>query len=338
MLQQNVFSEIKQAMIANEQQLLIQNSLTDKSKPISVDEVYDDIDQMKRFPSTNSSCVELCKFVSKLSIAINMFNADFEKYANNMVHSNGAGKDMEEVLKIKASERLDELKKTYSDYTKDLSEDEKLITRQIYCDLIATKVREYPTISMRSPDGQYGIAGGVKPEITKIVANLQSQMKDARIANPNSWFVNEMYDYLFNSSNINGHAKASLEQLRNKSHELETQVESEFRSTTDNTYVINDVQYSFKDEYVALAFFNSRQEYYSKIAGNNNEIYGGLNINRAQTQFQKEKNLDTYQVIKLEDNSYKTFIGSQVYCSYRAYKINEAIKVRKLNNEMANSY
>ena len=338
MLQQNVFSEIKQAMIANEQQLLIQNSLTDKSKPINVDEVYDDVDQMKRFPSTNSSCVELCKFVSKLSVAINMFNTDFEKYANNMVHSNGAGKDMEESLKIKASERLDELKKTYSDYTKDLREDEKLITRQIYCDLIATKIREYPTISMRSPDGQYGIAGGIKPEITKIVANLQSQMKDARITNPNSWFVNEMYDYLFNSSNINGHAKASLEQLRNKSHELETQVKNEIRNDLDKSYIINDTKYTFKDDDVAIRFFQSRQEYYSKIAGNNNEIFTGLNIDRSQRQTEEELHLDTFNIINLEDNSYKTFIGSQVYSSYRAYKINEAIKVRQLNTQIENTY
>ncbi len=338
MLQKNIFENIKQVMIENEQLLLKQNSLSDKSKPITVDEVYDDIDQMKRFPSTNTSCIELCKFISKLSIAINKFNMDFEKYANNMVHSNGAGKENEQPLKIKASDSLAELKKLYVEYTKDLSDEEKLITRQVYCDLIATKVREYPTISMKSVDGKFGIAGHVKPEVTKTIVSLQKQMHEARENNPNSWFVNEMYDYLFNSSNINAHAKACLEQLRSKQHCLESQVESEFRSKLDDDYVINDVKYSFKDDYIALDFLKSRQEYYSQIAEKNNEIYSGLNINTHQSEFEKEHSLNTQQIIKLDDKSYKTYIGSQVYSSYRAYKINETIKVHKLNNQTENAY
>lgn len=334
MLQKNVFESIKQTMIDNEQQLIQQQSLNNKNLPMSVEEAYDDIDQNKRLPSTNPSCVELCKFVSKLSVAIKLFNTNFEKYANNMVYPNGAGKDNEETLKIKASESLDEIKKVYIDYTKNLSEGEKLITRQIYYDLIATNIKEYPQISMRSPDGKYAIAGKVKPEITRIVNNLQSQMLDARSKNPNSWFVNEMYDYIFNSNNINGHAKASLEQLRSKNHQLETQVESELRSNTDSTYTINGVDYHFKDEYIALDFFKSRRDYYSKIAGNNNEIYAGLNIDQPQHKIASGHNLDSHKIIKLEDNSYKTFIGSQVYSSYRAYKINEAIKVRQINNQV----
>ena len=338
MLQKNIFENIKQVMIENEQLLLKQNSLTDKSKPITVDEVYDDIDQMKRFPSNNTSCIELCKFISKLSIAVNKFNMDFEKYANNMVHSNGSGKDNEQPLKIKASDSLDELKRLYVEYTKDLSDEEKLITRQVYCDLIATKVREYPTISMKSVDGKFDIAGHVKPEVTKTIVSLQKQMHEARENNPNSWFVSEMYDYLVNSNNISGHAKESLEKLKSQNHQLETQVKNEIRNELDNSYIINDTEYTFKDEEVAIKFFDSRQQYYSQIAGNNNEIYAGLSINRAQTQFQKEQNLDTYQVIKLEDNSYKTFIGSQVYSSYRTYKINEAIKVRNINKEIENAY
>ena len=332
MLQKNSFNEIKQVMIANEQELIKQNSLTDKTKPLSVEEAYDDIDQLKRFPSTNPSCVELCKFVSKLSIAVNEFNKHFEIYANNISN------DKEQELKTTASEYLTKLNQIYIEHTKDLSNDEKLITRQMYYDLIVSKIREYPTITMHSPDNQIKIAGHIKTEVTSIVNNLQEQMKEARQKNPNSWFVGELYDYLVNSNNISGHAKESLEKLKSQNHQLETQVTSQIRNELDKSYVINDSEYAFKDDYIAIKFFESRQEYYSQIAKDNNEIFAGLQINRTRSQNEEEKNFDTYKITKLEDNSYKTFIGSQAYSSYRAYKINEAIKVRQLNTQIESTY
>lgn len=297
---------------------------------ITVDEVYDETNQMKRFPSTNASCVELCKFVSKLSIAINTFNVAFKKYANNMVYSNGAGRDKEESLKLKASERLDELRKIYIDYTKELNTDEKLIAQQIYRDLIATKIREYSTISMHSTDGKLLIAGYIKPEVSKTVANMQNQMHEARKQNPNSWFVNELYDYLFNSSNIDGHTKSSLEQLRSKQHTLETQVKNNFRHSLDENYVINDVKHEFANDDIALKFFDSRRDYYSKISGNL-QIYGGIAI-LTSTQKEIDSKIDDRKIIKLKDQSYSTFIASQAYSSQRAYRINEEIKIQRLND------
>lgn len=324
-LKENLFWEIQDLMIKNEQKLMQMNSFEDKNIPLQVNEVYDQINQMKKLPHDNPFVAELNKFISDIANRIKLFSIHFTNYAHCPSRT-----DNEAILKEKADHHLAQTKQLYDEYTKKLPDYIKPIAEQIYCDMFSVAVKEHPQITLLATDGSnIGLCGNVKKSVTKLVADAKLKQQESRQQNAMSWFVDEMYDYIING-NISANAKefithfSSKKAYENSTFSLpESQLtNSDFKNKADKiSYYIRDKEYKFKDEVTFSNFMNSRAVYFANIM-NGNDYTKIINLNNILTRdyHKEDEKFIIHENAKIDSNfstDYKSYITIQAYSANR---------------------
>lgn len=331
-LNKGFFFEIENLMIENEKELITSASVENKDIPLQVNEVYDKDNKMKELPNKNASVKNLNKFVSDIANSIKLFSTHFTNYAHCP-----AGNSNEDVLKEKADYQLEQTKKLYAEYTKNLASYEKPIAEQIYNDMFAVAVKEHPQITMVSTDGSnIGLCGSVKKSVSNLVADIKLKQQETREQNAFSWFVDEMYDYIINGdSTVSSNAKQFITQYTTNrvfidNHSLpESQLnDGDFtQKANEITYRIRNKKYSFKDETSFTNFMSTRAKYFDSIM--QNIKYTDLaNLNGVgTTDFHYEEGeqiMHTNPKISYNySEDYKTYIAIEAYSANRNLVLTE---------------
>ena len=321
-LNKDLFGEIRRLMIENEQKLMQMNSFEDKNIPLSVKEVYDEINAMKKLPRNNAHVVQLNKFISDIANSIKLFSTHFANFAHCP-----EGSINENILKEKADYHLEQTKKLYDEYTKNLPNFTKHLTEQIYHDLFAVSIKAHPTVSMVATDGSnIALCGNVKKSVTKLVNDAKLKQQESRQQNAMSWFIDEMYDYIING-NISANAKnfissyTSKKIFKDNTYSLsESQLtNSEFKNkATKTTYYIRDKKYSFKDEVTFTNFMSTRQGYFDSIM-QGIDYTNISNLSNIAFNLKNGKSIlnQSPEISYALSEDYKTYLAMQAYSANR---------------------
>lgn len=309
-LKNGVFNQYRKLMIEQEKLLLQEKSIYDKTQDITTLEVFAEDREEKTLPTNNESVIQISKFVSTLANEIKSFSILFQRYAELPEKS-----EAEEQEKIKARNQLGKTHTTFKSLIVNLTSPEKEIATQIFYDMLAKSIKEYRVITaVMYGNKNLNLVGETKNDVSKLVLELNNKQHHARNTNSLSWLADEMYSYLYNAK-ISGNAKEYISQLKSKNQKLD--------SNSYEHYESNGISYSFSNKTTRRNFCSSRLSYFQSIVDSFpvDASYEGFAMN-SQVSWKTGKRVQIpTDIAYLKDNSYKTYLYSQLYSIKRAYTL-----------------